>query len=59
MTNPRNPVSEEARDTHRSRQVLRYALGLVVGAGALWIVVSAAGGLGDAIGALRDRKSVV
>jgi putative heme transporter len=53
MTKPRIPVDEERRDTHHGRQALRYTLGLVVGAGALWLIVSAAGGLGDAIDALR------
>ncbi len=46
-------MNEEPRDTDHGRQVLRYTLGFVVGAGALWLVVSAAGGLGDAIAALR------
>jgi hypothetical protein len=46
-------VNEERRATHHGRQVRRYALGLVLGAGALWLVVSAAGGRGDAITALR------
>ena len=45
-------MDEESRDTRHGRQILRFALGVVVGAGALWLVVSAAGGLGDAIAAL-------
>ncbi|MGZ6976177.1 MAG: hypothetical protein ACXVKQ_19740 [Acidimicrobiia bacterium] len=48
------PDGEEPGAAHHGRQLLRYALGLVAGAGALWLVVSAAGGLGDAIAALRD-----
>ncbi len=48
---------EGSRTTHHGRQLLRYTLGLVVGAGAFWLVVSAAGGLGDAITALRDTNA--
>jgi putative heme transporter len=38
------------------RQVLRYGLGLLVGAVAVWLVVSASGGIGDAVDALRDTN---
>jgi putative heme transporter len=51
-----DPLDEGTPTTHHGRQLLRYALGLVVGAGAMWLVVSAAGGLGDAITALRDTS---
>jgi uncharacterized protein (TIRG00374 family) len=40
------------------RQALRFALGTVVAAAALWLVVSAAGGLGDALDALRRTDAV-
>jgi putative heme transporter len=42
---------------HAWRQVLRYALGLLVGGVAIWLVVSAAGGVGDAVAALRDTNA--
>ena len=41
----------------RARQVLRFALGTGVAAVALWLVVSAAGGLGDALDALRQTDA--
>lgn len=42
----------------RARQVLRFMLGTVVAAVALWLVVSSAGGLGDALDALRQTDAV-
>jgi uncharacterized protein (TIRG00374 family) len=51
--NAPDATDEGLRSAHRGRHLLRYALGVVVGAGALWLVVSAAGGLGDAIMALE------
>lgn len=51
-----DPGGAAPRATQPGRQLLRYALGLVVGAGALWLVVLNAGGLGDAIAALRDTS---
>jgi putative heme transporter len=49
-------MEEQPWMTHRRRQFLRYGSGLVVGAGALWLVVSAAGGLEDAVTALRQTN---
>ncbi len=42
----------------RARQALRFTLGTVVAAVALWLVVSSAGGLGDAFDALRRTNAV-
>ncbi len=51
-------LNDGSRTTHRRRGLLRYALGLGVGAGAMWLVVAAAGGLGDAVIALRRTNPV-
>ncbi len=45
QTEPRGPSA-------RSRNILRFALGIALGGAAIWVVVSAAGGLGDALDAL-------
>ena len=50
-TGPGSPTEPTAN--LRARQVLRFALGTAVAAVALWLVVSSAGGLGDAVDALR------
>jgi len=46
-------VEERHEATHHRLLLLRYGLGLVVAAGAVWLVVSAAGGFADALSALR------
>ena len=48
--------SEALTRTRSGRQTLRFGLGIVVAAGAVWLVVSAAGGVGDAIAALRQTN---
>jgi conserved hypothetical protein len=48
---PAAPRDSRSR-TRPGRQVLRFGLGIVVAAGAVWLVVSAAGGVGDAMTAL-------
>ena len=48
--------SEALSRTRSGRQTLRFGLGIVVAAGAVWFVVSAAGGVGDAIAALRQTN---
>ena len=49
--------SQARSRTRTGRQALRFGLGLVVAAGAVWLVVSAAGGVGDAITALRRTNT--
>lgn len=53
---PRSPTERPA--SQRKRQVLRFALGTAVAAVALWLVVSSAGGLGDAVDALRQTDAI-
>ena len=48
----RDPISK----TRPGRQALRFGLGIVVATGAVWLVVSAAGGVGDAMAALRKTN---
>jgi uncharacterized protein (TIRG00374 family) len=38
----------------RRRNILRFAIGIALGGVAIWVVVGAAGGLGDALDALRQ-----
>lgn len=52
---PSAPPDPQSR-TRPGRQALRFGLGIVVAAGAVWLVVSAAGGVGDAITALRETN---
>ena len=42
----------------RVRQVLRFGLGIAVAIGGLWLVISSAGGLDDAITALRHTNAI-
>ncbi len=58
MTDPGPQPHEPDRPSRnlRTRHRLRFGLGIAVAVGGLWLVVSSAGGLGDAIGALRHTN---
>lgn len=53
MRSPGPPLDTDQRRRSRRNRVLRASVGVVVAAVALTVVVSAAGGIGDAIEALR------
>ncbi len=50
------PEADEVPNRRPSRPAVRFVLGLVAGAAALWLVVSTAGGIGDALGAVRRMR---
>lgn len=58
MQDPTGPedLGSPGAPPHLRRQILRYSAGLLVGGVAIWLVVSAAGGIGDAVSALRDTN---
>ena len=60
VSEPDEPTDQgAARTTHvHARQLLRFGLGIVVAVVGLWLVISSAGGLDDAITALRQTNAV-
>jgi uncharacterized protein (TIRG00374 family) len=49
-------LEESAKSVPKWRHWLRLILGIAVGVGAIWLVVSAAGGLSDAVDALKQTN---
>ena len=52
-----NAGSDEALRPKRMHPVAKVAIGSVVGAAAIWLVVSSAGGVGDALDAVRRMRT--